>query len=86
VPPPDSGDELNAASPSNPIRPLDRARPEDHRAQRRVQPIRPDHQVETPPVAGREDHVDPIRVLSELGDPVAEDVLDTVAGVAVQHP
>ncbi len=61
------------------------ARPEDHRPQRRVQPVRPDHQVEAPPVAAREGHVDPVRVLGELGDPVAEDVLDTVAGVVVEH-
>ena len=61
-------------------------RPEDHRAQRRVQPVRPDHQVEAPPVAAREGHVDPVRVLGELGDPVAEDVLDTVPGVVVEHP
>ena len=60
-------------------------RPEDHRPQRRVQPVRPDHQVEAPPVAAREGHVDPVRVLGELGDPVAEDVLDTVAGVVVEH-
>ena len=61
-------------------------RPEDHRAQRRVQPVRPDHQVEAPPAAAREDHVDPVRVLGELSDLVAEDVLDTVAGVVVEHP
>ena len=61
-------------------------RPEDHRAQRRVQPIRPDHQVEAPPVAAGEGHVDPVRVLGELGDPVAEEVLDAVAGVVVEHP
>ena len=61
------------------------ARPEDHRPQRRVQPVGPDHQVEAPPVAAGEGHVDPVRVLGELGDPVAEDVLDSVAGVVVQH-
>jgi hypothetical protein len=60
-------------------------RPEDHRSQRRVQPVRPDHQVEAPPGAAREDHVDAVRVLGEPGDPVAEDVLDTVPGV-VEHP
>ena len=61
------------------------ARPEDHRPQRRVQPVGADHQVEAPPVAAREGDVDPVRVLGELGDPVAEDVLDAVAGVVVQH-
>ena len=61
-------------------------RPEDHRAQHRVQPVRPDHQVEAPPGAAREGHVDAVRVLGELGDPVAEDVLDTVPGVVVEHP
>jgi hypothetical protein len=61
-------------------------RPEDHRPQRRVQPVGPDHQVEAPPVAAREGHVDPVRVLGEFGDPVAEDVLDAVAGVVVEHP
>ena len=61
------------------------ARPEDHRPQRRVQPVGADHEVEAPPVAAREGDVDPVRVLGELGDPVAEDVLDTVAGVVVQH-
>ena len=38
-----------------------------------------------PPGAAREGHVDPVRVLGEVGDPVAEDVLDTVAGVVVEH-
>ena len=61
------------------------ARPEDHPPQRRVQPVGADHQVEAPPVAAREGDVDPVRVLGELGDPVAEDVLDAVAGVVVQH-
>ena len=61
------------------------ARPEDHRPQRRVQPVGADHQVEAPPVAAREGDVYPVRVLGELGDPVAEDVLDIVAGVVVQH-
>ena len=60
------------------------ARPEDHRPQRRVQPVGADHQLEAPPVAAREGDVDPVRVLGELGDPVAEDVLDTVAGVVVR--
>ena len=31
-------------------------------------------------------HVDAVRVLGEPGDPVAEDVLDTVPGVVVEHP
>ena len=61
------------------------ARPEDHRPQARVQPVGPDHQVEAPSVAAREGDVDPVGVLGELGDPVAEDVLDPVAGVVVQH-
>ena len=61
------------------------ARPEDHRPQRRVQPVGADHELEAPPVAAREGDVDPVRVLGELGDPVAEDVLDAVAGVVVQH-
>jgi hypothetical protein len=61
------------------------AGPEDHRSQRRVQPVRPDHQVEAASVAAREGHVDPVRVLGELGDPVAEYVLDAVAGVVVEH-
>jgi hypothetical protein len=60
-------------------------RPEDHRVQRRMQPVRPDHQVEAPSIAAREDHVDPVGVLDELRDPVAEDVLDTVARVVVEH-
>jgi hypothetical protein len=61
------------------------ARTEDHRPQRRVQPVGADHQFEAPPVAAREGDVDPVRVLGELGDPVAEDVLDAVAGVVVEH-
>ena len=61
-------------------------RPEEHRAQRRVQPVRPDHQVEAPPGAAREGHVDAVRVLGEPGDPVAEDVLGTVPGVVVEYP
>ena len=61
------------------------ARPEDHRPQRRVQPVGPDHQVEAPPVAAGEGDVDPVGVLGELGDPVAEAVLDRVAGVVVEH-
>jgi hypothetical protein len=61
------------------------ARPEDHRPQRRVQPVGADHQLEALPVAAGEGDVDPIHVLDELGDPVAEDVLDAVAGVVVQH-
>ena len=61
------------------------ARPEDHRPQRRVQPIGADHELEAAPAAAREGDVDPVRVLGELGDPVAEDVLDAVAGVVVQH-
>jgi len=61
------------------------ARPEDHRPQAGVQPVGPDHQVEAAPVAGREGHVDPVGVLGELGDPVAEQVLDAVAGVLVEH-
>jgi len=40
-------------------------RPEDHRPQRRVQPVGPGHQVEAPPVAAREGHVDPVGVLGE---------------------
>jgi hypothetical protein len=44
-------------------------RPED---QRRVQAARPDHQVEPPPVAARKNHVDPVRVLGELGYPVTD--------------
>ncbi|GAA3136171.1 hypothetical protein GCM10010521_22900 [Streptomyces rameus] len=51
-------------------------RPEDHRSQLRVQPVCPDHQVKAPSVAAREDDIDPVRVLGELGDPVAEDVLE----------
>jgi hypothetical protein len=60
-------------------------RPEDHRSQLRVQPVGPDHQVKAPPVATGEDHVNPVRVVAELGDPVTEDVLDTVPGVVVEH-
>jgi hypothetical protein len=61
-------------------------RSEDRGAQARVQPVRPDHQVEPSPAAPGEDDVDPVGVLGELGDPVAEDVLDVVAGVLVEHP
>jgi hypothetical protein len=32
-------------------------RPEDHRPQARVQPVRPDHQAEAPPITAREGHV-----------------------------
>ncbi len=60
-------------------------RPESHRAQRRMQPVGSDHQLETPPVTAVEDHLDPVRVLRELGDPVAEDIFDIVTSVLVEH-
>ena len=60
------------------------ARPEDLRPCR-VQPVGADHELEATPVATREGDVDPVRVLGELDDPVAEDVFGVVAGVVVQH-
>jgi hypothetical protein len=51
-----------------------------------VQAVGPDHQVETPPGTAREDHVDPVSLLGQLGDPVAEDVLGGGTGVVVEQP
>ena len=58
------------------------ARPNGHGRRRslfkpawELQPVRPDYQVEAPPAAAREGHVDPVRVLDEPGDLVAEDVM-----------
>ncbi len=50
-----------------------------------MQPVGADHELEAPPVAAREGHVDAFGILGEFGDPVAEDVLDVVAGVVVEH-
>jgi len=37
--------------------PLGDLPPADHRPQARVQPVRPDHQAEAPPITAREGHV-----------------------------
>jgi hypothetical protein len=50
-----------------------------------VQTIGADHQLEAPLLAAREGDIDAVRVLGQLGDSVAEHVLDVGAGVVVQH-
>ena len=50
-----------------------------------MQAVGADDQIEAPPTAAREGHIDPVGILGQVGDPVPEDVLDPVAGVVVKH-
>jgi hypothetical protein len=55
-------------------------------ADRRVQPVGPDHQVEHPRIGAGEGHVHAVGALVQAGDRVAEQVLGPVPGRLVQDP
>ena len=59
-------------------------RPEGEPAYSGVEPVRADHNVESPHGAAAECHLDAIPVLGQPGDPVVEQVLGAVAGSVTQ--